>query len=192
MGSGYNKCLKFCDFLWCRYWLLPWIVVDCRSEWKEKVFFFDLKRVVPVRVCLWEANINHKWRWKLCALRSHWHVRNVNSGITTWQKRRKTIPTGWRRKSIVGSARPIQCIRKPSNPVWKGKWLYGEKEERSRRETRYRRMVQKSGGRVQKDYLAGSDIADQTVCGCHSFSSQLGISDCIAGRNYQIWFWIYY
>lgn len=29
------------------------------------------------------VSLEIKWRWKLCAQKSHWHVQIVSSGITT-------------------------------------------------------------------------------------------------------------
>ena len=54
-------------------------------------------------------------RWKLCALRSHWHVRSVNSEITTRQKKRRIILTEWKQRSTANSVRDTQCTRKQNN-----------------------------------------------------------------------------
>ena len=51
-------------------------------------------------------------RWKLCALESHWHVRNVNSVITTRRRIRRIIRTEWKLRNIADSAGNTQCTRR--------------------------------------------------------------------------------
>ena len=54
---------KFCD------------IVDGRME-AIGLFFMRKNRKRP-------KNKNNTWRWKLCVQKSHWHVQNVSSVITT-------------------------------------------------------------------------------------------------------------
>ena len=52
---------------------------------------------------------------ELCVQRLHWHVQSASSVTIILPRIRRLIPTGWRLRSIVDSARPIHCTRKQNN-----------------------------------------------------------------------------
>jgi len=47
-------------------------VNSCYSKWAMEVGLFFMPKIRELI-----------WRWKLCALESHWHVQNASSVITT-------------------------------------------------------------------------------------------------------------
>lgn len=76
-----------------------------------QVFFLCLKGICMIGT----RRIRTLAEVELCVQRLHWLVRNASSGITIPQRKRKTILTEWKSRSIVDSARLTHCTKKQNN-----------------------------------------------------------------------------
>ena len=119
-GIRCSVCRDPCEIWTCKMsWLSfePGAIIVRRMEKRVPL---EVSSEVPLKAIISGRflRLYRKARWKLCVHESRWRAQNASTGITTWPRKRRTIPRGWRSGSIVRSARGILGTRKQSD-----RWL---------------------------------------------------------------------